>query len=49
MTRVDLGLYPTIRSPRLTRERRSKDKSKIRPRLFASSAKLKGTMLDPAL
>jgi hypothetical protein len=49
MTRVDLGLYPIIRSPRLTRERRAKDKSKIRPRLFASSAKLKGTMLDPAL
>jgi hypothetical protein len=50
MTRVDLGLSPTTRiSPRLTRRRRAKDKSKIRPRLFASSAKLKGTMLDLAL
>jgi hypothetical protein len=44
-----LGLSPTTRSPRLTRIRRAKDKSKIWPRLFASSAKLKGTMLDIAL
>jgi hypothetical protein len=50
MTRVDLGLSPTTRrSPRLTRRRRAEDKSKIQPRFFASSAKLKGTMLDLAL
>jgi hypothetical protein len=50
MTRVGLGLSPTIRtSPRLARKRRAKEKSKIQPRLSASSAKLKGTMLDIAL
>jgi hypothetical protein len=51
MTRVDLGLSPTTRrSPQLVRRRaKDKDKSKIQPRLFASSAKWKGTMLDLAL
>jgi hypothetical protein len=50
MTRVNLGLSPTTRrTPSLTRIRRAKDKLKILPRLFALSAKLKGTMLDLAL
>jgi hypothetical protein len=49
MTRVDSVLSPTTRSPRFTRRRRAKDKLKIRPRLFAPSAKLKGTMFDLAL
>jgi hypothetical protein len=49
MIRVDLGLSPTTRKSPLTRIRRAKDKSKIRPRMFASSEKLKGTMLDLAL
>jgi hypothetical protein len=50
MTRVDLDLSLTTRkSPKYTRRRRAKNKSKIWPRLFASSAKLKGTMLDLAL
>jgi hypothetical protein len=50
MIRVYLGLYPTTRrSSRLTRRRRAKDKSKIQPKLFVSSAKLKGTMLYLAL
>jgi hypothetical protein len=50
MTRENLGLSPTTtRNQILTRIIRAKDKSKIRPRLFASSAKLKGTMLDLAL
>jgi hypothetical protein len=50
MTRVDLVLSrTTTRSPRLTRRTRAKDESKIRPRLFASSAKLKDTMLDLSL
>jgi hypothetical protein len=49
MTRVDLVISPTTtRSPRSTTRRRAKDKLKIRPRLFASSAILKGTMLDLA-
>jgi hypothetical protein len=40
-TREDLGLsLITRRSPRLTR-RKIKDKSKIQPRFFASSAKLR--------
>jgi hypothetical protein len=50
MTRVDLDLsLITRRSPNYTRRRRAKNKSRIWPRLFASSAKLKGTMLDLAL
>jgi hypothetical protein len=50
MTRVDLVLsLITTRSPRVSRIIRAKYKLKIRPRLFASSAKLKGTMLDLAL
>jgi hypothetical protein len=49
MTRVDLDLYLITRSPKYTRRRRAKNKSIIWPRLFASSAKLKGTMLDLAL
>jgi hypothetical protein len=50
MTKVDLDSTPTTRtSPRTTIRRRAKYKSKTRPRLFASSAKLKGIMLDLAL
>jgi hypothetical protein len=50
MTRVDLDSNPITRtSPRYSRKRRAKNKSRIWPRLFASSAKLKGTMLDLAL
>jgi hypothetical protein len=51
MTRVDLDLsLITRRSPNYTRRRRrAKNKSRIWPRLFASNAKLKGTMLDLAL
>jgi hypothetical protein len=48
MTKVDLDSTPIRRrSPRSTR-RRAKIKSRIRPRLVASSAKLKGIMLDLA-
>ena len=47
MTRVDLDSTPITRtSPRSTR--RAKNNSRIRPRLFASSAKKKGIMLDLA-
>jgi hypothetical protein len=47
---VELDLSPTTRrSPKSTRRRRAKKNSKIQPRLFASSAKLKGTMLDLVL
>ena len=50
MTRVDLDSTPITRtSPSITRKRRAMNKSRIWPRLFASSAKLKGTMLDIAL
>jgi hypothetical protein len=50
MTRVYLDSNPTTRkSPRITRIRRAKYNSKTLPRLFASSAKLKGTMLDLAI
>jgi hypothetical protein len=50
MTRVDLDLSPTTRrSPKSTRRRRAKKKLRIRPRLFSSTAKLKGTMLDLVL
>jgi hypothetical protein len=50
MTRVDLNSnLTTRRSPKYTRRRRAKNKSRIWPKLFASSAKLKGTMLDLAL
>jgi hypothetical protein len=50
MTRVDLDLSLITRiSTNYTRRRRAKNKSRIWPRLFASSAKLKGTMLDLAL
>jgi hypothetical protein len=50
MTRVDLDSNPTTRtSPRTTTRRRAKYKSKTWPRLFASSAIFKGTMLDLAL
>ena len=48
MTKMDLDSTPTRRiSPKASR-RRAKNKSRIRPRLFASSAKLKGTMLGLA-
>ena len=48
MTKVDLDSTPIRRrSPRAT-TRRAKNKSRIRPRLFASSAKLRGIMLDLA-
>ena len=40
MTKVDLDSTPIRRSPRAT-SRRAKNKSRIRPRLFASSAKLR--------
>jgi hypothetical protein len=43
MTRVDLDSTPITRtSPRATRRRRAKTKSRIWPRLFASSAREKG-------
>jgi hypothetical protein len=45
MTRVDLDSTPITRtSPRATRRRRAKTKSRIWPKLFASSARLKGIM-----
>ena len=48
MIRVDLDSNPiSRRSPRAT-TRRAKTKSRIQPRLFASSARLKGIMLDLA-
>ena len=48
MIRVDLDSTPiSSTSPRLT-GKMAKNKSIIRPRLFASSAKLKGTMLGIA-
>ena len=50
MTRVDLDSAPITRtSPSSTRIKRAKNKLKIQPRLFASSAELRGTMLDLAL
>jgi hypothetical protein len=45
MTRVDLDSTPMTRtSPRATRRRRAKTKSRICPRLFALSARLKDIM-----
>ena len=48
MTRVDLDSTPIIRRSTRSTRTRAKSNSRIRPRLFASSARLKGTMLGLA-
>ena len=48
LAKVDLVSSLTRRTSPKASRRRAKNKSRIRPRLFASSAKLKGTMLDLA-